>query len=367
MNQAPSTAALRPWSRRDFLKTGAIAAGSALPLARSAAADTREDFGFFIVSDTHYKAPEKQPDQLDPHIDEVNKRVIALLNKLPGQELPPAMGGGKIRQPKGVLHLGDMIDTGDKGLGALSVQRQATEWKAYLADYGLTGTEGRLRHPVYEVHGNHDSVSEMNIVIKSMLERNRKRPGVTHISDSGLHYSWDWNGVHFAALGIVVGHNDKNLPVGRYKAHDSLQFLRKDLKEKVGDSGRPVILLHHIDLLRYSKPCSPDSERGGEWSACDVAAYHEAIQGYNIAAIFHGHLHALRTDRWDGSDKNATTGGIPVFGVRASGAHGANRGLFYCAVEGTELVIREFASLRAEDGWRDDNSQWVNQWRVPLK
>ena len=357
------------WTRRRFLKVGAAATGAALPSSAigEPAESDRGDFGFLVVSDTHFKAREDAPDTLVPEIDRVNRRLIALLNKLPGQALPPTMGGGRIRGVKGVLHLGDMIDSGDKGGGELSVRRQATEWAAYVRSFGLTGNDGGLRHPVYEVHGNHDSVREMNVVIRRMLERNQKRPGVTHLSDSGLHYSWDWEDVHFIALGIVVGHNDRNLPIGRYKAHDSLQFLRKDLKEKVGSSGRPVILLHHIDLLRYSTPASEASERGGEWSACDVAAFHKAIQGYQIAAIFHGHLHALRTDRWDGTNKNAAEGGIPVFGSRASGAHGANRGLFYCVAEGGELIIRELASLAAPEGWLDENTRWVNQWRVPLR
>ena len=28
---------------------------------------------------------------------------------------------------------------------------------------------------------------------------------VQNISESGLHYSWDWGHVHFVNLGIVVG------------------------------------------------------------------------------------------------------------------------------------------------------------------
>lgn len=46
--------------------------------------------------------------------------LIALLNEL----LPPAMGGGRVGEIKGVLHLGDMIDSGDKGTGELSVRRR---------------------------------------------------------------------------------------------------------------------------------------------------------------------------------------------------------------------------------------------------
>lgn len=364
----------REWSRRDFLRTGLATVGTCAGLssntaaaAATAAADNApEGLAFLVVSDTHYTALEGAPEQLDRQILEVNRRLIDLLNQLPGQTLPASMGGGRIRRARGVLHLGDMIDSGDKGTGPVSVRRQATEWRSYVGDFGLTRSEGRLKYPVYEIHGNHDSVRETNVVISGLIQRNKARPDVTHVSANGLHYSWDWDGIHFIALGIVVGHNDGNLPVGRYQARDSLQFLKLDLETKVGLSGRPVILLHHIDLLRYSKKCGPDSERGGEWSACDVAAYHRAIRSYRIAAIFHGHLHALRTDRWNGSDRNHPEG-IPVFGTRNSGAAGANRGFFHCSVEGGELVVREMTCLGASDGWLDGAAEWKNEWKVPLR
>lgn len=364
-----SGALAREWTRRSFLKGGLAAAGAGVPLgalAAGGAAGGKGELAFFVVSDTHYEAVLETPEKLDDERLAINQRVIDLLNTLPGQELPAAMGGGKVKAPVGVLHLGDMIDSGDKGSGAVSLARQATEWNAFLADYGLTGKEGRLKYPVYEIHGNHDSINEVNLVIKSMIERNKTRVGVSHISASGLHYSWDWAGIHFIALGIVVGHNDQGLPTGRYKAHDSLQFLKKDLAEKVGKSGRPVIILHHIDLLRYSKPPGPDSEKNGEWSAPDVAAYYQAIQGFNITAVFHGHLHALRTDKWNGTDKNVE-GGIPVFGARNCGAGGANRSFFYCCLENEELVVREIGSLGNPHGWENGSFKWVNQWKVPVK
>jgi len=381
MNQQPSpsetnikdtTTSSQKWSRRSFIKTGGLvtaAAGAGLPLSSQLSAQTggNANLSFFLVGDTHYDALADAPDTLEEHILGVNRRFLDIINNLPGQDLPSEMGGGKVQTPAGVIHVGDMIETGDKGSGALSTQRQETEWKAYVEDYGLTGTDGKLKYPVYEVHGNHDSVNEMNVVIKSMLERNKSRPGVTNISESGLHYSWDWAGIHFVALGIVVGHNDQNLPIGRYKAYDSLQFLKEDLEKNIANSGRPVILLHHIDLVRYSKECSEDSESMGEWSACDVAAYHRTIQGYNISAIFHGHLHALRAEWWDGSDKPSQQGtGIPVFGTRNSGAGGSNRGFFYCTVEGTELIVREMTSLGTRDGWEEGSAKWSNIWKVPV-
>jgi cytolysin (calcineurin-like family phosphatase) len=356
-------------NRRTFLRTGLTAAAATTIPSFGQTPGKQAPLAFFIISDTHVTAPENAPDTLDPHVQTINRRLIDLLNSLPGTTLPESMGGGLVRTPRGVLHLGDMIDSGDKGESPLSIQRRETEWKSFTADFGLTGNEGRLKFPIYEVHGNHDSVSIQNNVINGIISRNKLRPGVTHISKSGLHYSWDWNGVHFIALGIVVGHNDKDLPIGRYKAYDSLQFLKLDLETRVPNKETPVILFHHIDLLRYTKPCGPDSEKNGEWSACDVTAYHETIRHHPVTAIFHGHLHALRTEHWNGKPKANLTeksNSIPVFGSRASGAHGANRGLFYCLVENGALTIREYACLNETDGWKPGTARWENQWTIPL-
>jgi hypothetical protein len=62
-----------------------------------------------------------------------------------------------------------------------------------------------------------------------------------NVSAGGLHYSWDWNGVHFVNLGIVVGADPAITGRRRYDPLDSYKFLVEDLAAKVGDSGRPVI------------------------------------------------------------------------------------------------------------------------------
>src|SRR5262249_23686804 len=159
------------------------------------------------------------------------------------------------------------------------------EYEAYAADFGLDGTDGRLKYPVYEVHGNHDSPPGDGLVVGKIVERNRKRPGVKSLSKNGLHYSWDWGPVHLVALGIVVGAGPEVKRPRRYNPLDSLDFLVSDLREKVGDSGRPVVLMHHVDVLRYSLPCDPQAAPANrEWDPCDVKAYHDALKGYNVAA-----------------------------------------------------------------------------------
>lgn len=385
------------WTRRGFLGTSlcagvGLAVGGRLPAWREPQPPA---LGFFVVSDTHILAERDAPLQLNGDRLAMTDRLIDRLNTLPGQPLPAELGGGLVAEPRGVLHLGDMVDTGDK-LGLDHERMTETEWRAHAGRFGVTGRDGRLRYPVYEVHGNHDTPRGENVTLAGLRARTRLRVGLSAVSADGLHYSWDWNGIHFVALGIVVGANDDDLPVSRYGAYESLAFLREDLETRVGTSGRPIILLQHVDLQRYARPCD-DTRRGlsramccegmariawhsrdcpkhaegismDEWSACDVAAYWRAVAGYNVAAIFHGHLHARRIDLWDGISVTATDG-IPVFGAKNAGAGGASRAFFYCAVEGDLLVVREYQSI-GEAGWQDGQSvmRWApDVWRVPLR
>jgi len=182
-------------SRRQFLATSA-AAGAALPTFLRAAEPKDDPVAFFLVGDTHFLANKEDTAKLDERSAAVTSRLVDQLNKLPGTEIPSTAGGGKVIAPRGVIHAGDCIDTGDKA----NVKMQETEWAAYADAYGLTGKDGKLKVPVYEVHGNHDSPRGDGLAVKKIIARNKNRPGVTSMSKNGVHYSWDWGGVHFVAL-----------------------------------------------------------------------------------------------------------------------------------------------------------------------
>lgn len=386
-------------SRRHVLATGALAgAGLALGVkARAQApAPPAGDTSFFIISDTHMLADAAAPDRVDAERFALNERLIDVLNGLPDRPLPDAIGGGRMTRPRAVLHLGDIADSGDKR-DDLHVRMTATEFAAHAGLYGVDGRDGRLRYPLYEIHGNHDTPRGDNVTIGGLVARNARRPGVTRRSANGLHYAWDWNGIHFVMLGIVVGVNRDDRPVSRYGAWDSLAFLEADLAASVGTSGRPVILMQHVDLQRYAQPCDAEPVGGSravccdgmariawhsqdcpkhadgismsEWSPCDVRAYHRALAPYNVAAIFHGHLHARRTDTWTG-DAVAPLGsvaGLPVFGVKNAGAGGTARAFFWCRIADGVLEVREYRST-GEFGWDPARAElgWEPQvWRVP--
>ena len=315
---------------------------------------------FFLVGDTHLLADKKDPTKLDERSAALSSGLIDTLNKLPGTEIPKEAGGETVLPARGVVHAGDCIDTGER----TKLKHRQTEWAAFTREFGLTGKDGRLKMPVYEVHGNHDSTRSDGLPVEQISERNKTRPGVTNISKNGLHYSWDWGNVHFVNLGIIVGQVEAVKRKRRFDPVGSLDFLVSDLKSKVGDSGRPVVITHHVDMLRYSQSLPVEDAKAEklEWDPADVKGYYDALQGYNVAAILYGHTHARTIYRWDGSAKAAKEG-IPVFNVSKS-SHFASKtqAFFYIEIRQNLVTVREY---QTKDGW--ESGSWTPQkWTAPV-
>jgi hypothetical protein len=351
-------------SRRQFL-AGAVATAGVMAcpdLLRAAEPAAEAGFSFFVISDTHYLADVNDTAKPDPDAAEVIQRFVDVLTRLPGTKLSGAMGGGAVGEPRGVIHCGDVVDSADKN-GAKYEQMQKTEFSLFERDFGLKGGDGKLKWPVYEMHGNHDGPQGNTRVIEKMKERNRSRVGVTNVSKNGLHYSWDWGKVHFVSLGITVGAMKSVTRKRRYNPCDSYDFLVEDLAAKVGKSGRPVVLLHHVDVARYTGPCDPNStdDLKMEWDRCDVHGFHEAIKGYNIVADFYGHTHYRTVFKWDGQSPKAPAG-IDVFNIDDASHHaGPKHGFFHVTVTDREMIVREH---RTTDHWK--TAEWSEQWVLPL-
>jgi predicted phosphodiesterase len=351
----------RPVSRRGFLASAA--ATLAIPAAAKPDEPKPKDepVAFFVVGDTHFLADKDDTAKLDRRSGPVCGRLVDVLNKLPGEDIPKEAGGGKVLAPRGVVHVGDCIDTGDKA----NTKMQETEWAAFTDSYGLTGKDGKLKVPVYEVYGNHDSPKGDGLAVKKIIERNKTRPGVTNVSKNGLHYSWDWAGVHFINLGIVVGQAADVKRKRRYPPLDSLEFLVSDLKDKVGTSGKPVVITHHVDVLRYAQPLPVDDKKaeGLEWDPADVKGFHDALKGYSVAAILYGHTHTRNVFRWDGTTSKAAKEGVPTFNVD-NGSHFQFKpqAFFYFEVRAGETTVREYATT---DAW--ETGAWTPQvWTTPV-
>ncbi|MBA4189098.1 MAG: hypothetical protein C0467_13960 [Planctomycetaceae bacterium] len=264
-------------------------------LVGTAAAPTTSDdppgVTFIVTSDSHYVSS-KNLDRLDR-----NKVSIERMNALPGTAWPDKLGGGKIEKPRGVLALGDLIDDGDRR------DETPVQWRHFEKQFGLDGTDGLLKYPVFEGWGNHDGPpigkEKFGFSVQAKIkERNadRKKAGrIGNVAENGLHYSWDWEQVHFVQANLYPA--DKQHPKIRYSLpwHDpqgALSFVKDDLKTSVGDSGRPVVIMSH---------CGVDTDW---WNPEDWAEFYKAVKPYNVIAYFYGHTGTgLRKYKPEGEEK----------------------------------------------------------------
>jgi hypothetical protein len=237
---------------------------------------------FLVAADLHYGGSVKAR--------EINREMVLAMNSLPGQNLPEEFGvKGKINTPRGVVILGDIVDDG----GSPEVQKF---WQEYVEDFGLKG-DRLLAFPVYEGFGEHDGPSD-GLVRTNLRSRNRLRPGLRSISADGQHYSWDWGRVHFVHLNLYPGSmGEEYLNIWRRRVSGdarypkrSLEFLVEDLRRSVGSSGRPVVIFQHYGFDSWSEAW---------WTQRERHAFLQAIQPYNVIAIFWGHAHVSQALSWN--------------------------------------------------------------------
>ncbi|MCK4886462.1 MAG: hypothetical protein KAS96_03680, partial [Planctomycetes bacterium] len=72
-----------------------------------------------------------------------------------------------------------------------------------------------------------------------------------------------------------------------------IDFLISDLAANVGVSDNPVVIYHHFGM---------DDRALTWWEPEDANTYYEAIESYNVIAIFHGHSHDANVYQWNGID-----------------------------------------------------------------
>jgi hypothetical protein len=258
---------------------------------------TGADVTWFAFSDCHYGGAEPN------HPPRTVHEKVDWINTLPGTPLPKDVGG-VVEVPRGVIMAGDLIDN------CWDEKRNKTEWANYLAEFGVNG-EGKCKFPVYECIGNHDW-NHGRFMYNNIKERNLKRKElgfIKNISENGYHYSWDWEGIHFIALNIFPGNEwageADTYGYGAHHPEFAREFLEKDLRENVGNSGRPVITIHHF---------RPIDENWWTYSAADT--YHRILQDYNILVIMCGHQGGGVNNKWRGIDWATSNGELEVFRVK---------------------------------------------------
>ncbi|HVQ28503.1 MAG TPA: metallophosphoesterase [Vicinamibacteria bacterium] len=245
---------------------------------------------FFVASDSHFGAA---------GMAEANRVLVEQMNSLPGTEYPAEIGG-RVETPRGVLFTGDTTDNG-----------RLDEFAEFESVYGLTGKDGLLRYPIFESIGNHDLNAESPI-----KERAKARHG-------DIDYAWSWDGLRFVCLDM-------------YPDEKTRAFLAREL-EKVGRD-RPVILYFHYSL---------EGPYSDFWEQQDKEDFARVIDGYNVAAIFHGHEHRMGHYVWRGH---------PVF--RPGAPRHSSHAFLAVRVGPTEMSVA---------AWDFDNRKWLSSWTVPVR
>lgn len=236
---------------------------------------------FLVTADTHFG---------HHGMADVNKAAIAAMNTIEGRVLPGGVGG-IVGKPQGLLAAGDLTEDG-----------REEQWAEFVEHYGSDGTDGLLTFPVYETWGNHDKNSGWYV---------RRRIEERH---GGVNYSWDWHDLHVVCLGEAPD-------------HEAIAWLQKDLAAAGPDIG--VVVYFHFP---FEGPFS------NTWFTAEYKdALHEALEGYRVLGIFHGHFHAAGHYRWRGHD---------VYNV-GSAKHG----------------YRSFAVVRVSDG-RMTVASWNYQRKI---
>jgi len=270
-----------------------------------------EPITFFIAADTHIGWNQTTDNELK------NREAIEDMNALPGAKAPWS-DDEEIGTPRGVLIAGDLTQSSSANWAGFWLG----SWRYGFDQLYQVSGEGILKFPVYEGYGNHDLDTGFRGVLSGIYLRNKHRSTPVTISDNGLHYSWEWDGVHFINLNLCPGHGGQ--------AYNSLAFLEKDLAQNLKSPRQPVIIYHH---LHHASP---------DWPVEEKQDTIKILEGYNVIAIFIGHTHTSFRYRWHGID---------VFGVPK--IHG--RQYYVCQIKDGALYI----GRRINGGWK---TSWKKQF-----
>lgn len=231
--------------------------GAALPAVSDRLPKGGLDVTFVVTADLHYGAKAEMAFGGTAPIEKLLSKEIEQINTIAGRPWPLWVGGA-VGTPRGVIAAGDLTDSGTKA-----------QWDLFEKDFGLTGTEGKVKLPVFEFVGNHDRLWGEEITRK-VAARHGSR-----------HYSWNWGDLHVVC-------------VGEGADAETLEWLAADLA--AAGPNVPVIVVLHFSL---SGPYS-DSNWFGQGNYHDRFA--KTLKGYNVIGIFHGHYHASRRYQWEGYD-----------------------------------------------------------------
>jgi cytolysin (calcineurin-like family phosphatase) len=270
----------RPWLRQTLLALAAsvlLAACSSDPFASKE--EPSEDFFFFAASDPQINVPRWGVAGLDS--------MVTTIEQISGRTWPFE---GRVGEPRGLLIPGDLIDDTEN----------RDNWTAYKKYFDPEG-EAVLDVPVFAGIGNHDLTDApdqtFSYVERDYIQRNTRRRAALNLGPEGYHYSWNWENVHFVNLNVFPGNEARPVydnPAPWNDPKDALDFLKNDLENQVGNTGRPVILMWHYGLRGWGLD--------KWWTQKDLDRLKSTLAGYNVALILHGHEHRYERYEWAGYD-----------------------------------------------------------------
>ncbi len=195
----------------------------------------------------------------------------------------------------------------DDGGGQIVMPSEGTQLLQFSQRYQQGVGGDRIHFPVYAGLGNHDldqdgpkdHVDWYRRELRDYVEVNYREgvffkppvPADSYDVDSDS-YSWNWAPLHLVQLHRFGGDTGKGAVSG-------LPWLKRDLAEKAA-GGAPVVIFQHYGWDAFSTerwdPRNGRFDDHGDgaphwWSDDDRHALADALAGYNIVGIFHGHEH----------------------------------------------------------------------------
>ncbi|MBN9656610.1 MAG: metallophosphoesterase [Acidobacteria bacterium] len=239
------------------------------------------DVTFLVATDLHFRGGWGITDA--QHV-----KHVAAMNMLPSMGFQWAAAGSgmdptEIARPQAVVATGDITHYGhQRELGAYRMLYE----RAQLAE--------SLQYPMLPGLGNHDLDGECEAA--NCGRRMFNYVGVAascaaNVDPESHSYSWDWGRYHLVQLNKWVGDTQLGTDTAfqfTVSHPDGIEWLRQDLANSVGNSGRPVIFFQHFGWDDFSL-----GKLGGDpwWGPIHRQMFLSIIKPYNVAGIFSGHQH----------------------------------------------------------------------------
>ena len=255
---------------------------------------------FVTTSDVHFGAQSKKM-TVEQLLIEARERPVKIA-RLIGTDLTPELvkttgWSGPLPLPRGLLIAGDLTDNHKE----LNVRQQQWSWFADAYPWsGLNAGNSKLQ--VFPGLGNHDGdvAGPQRRGFQSYLDRISERGLIANRSTEQRHYALRWGRLHVLHLNLCAADGtDPTEPFrfGRQGAgswndpEGAFTFMSRYLRDHVGTSGEPVVLIMHYGFDSFSIDWS-------WWTTAQRAALYRTIEPYQVAAIIHGHNHLAAHYIW---------------------------------------------------------------------